>query len=129
MSLPETTLGNEDQAERLQRRWDEGRRPDLSVFLEQAGSLSAEALALLLRVDQRGRWRAGQRVPAEEKLVSSKFQRAEVQYAEAGLRRIGQARRVLVHKPSESSRSHDGFHSRSIAAARCPKPSSSSAST
>jgi hypothetical protein len=65
---PEATLAHEDQAGRLQRLWDEGRRPDLAAFLEQASPLPPEALALLLRIDQRGRWRAGQRVPAEDYL-------------------------------------------------------------
>jgi predicted Ser/Thr protein kinase len=64
-ACPEATLGCEDPAQRLRRLWEEGQRPDLDDFLNQAGPLSAEELALLLRIDQRGRWRAGLAVPAE----------------------------------------------------------------
>jgi tetratricopeptide (TPR) repeat protein/tRNA A-37 threonylcarbamoyl transferase component Bud32 len=45
--------------------WDEGRPPDVAEFLAQAGPLSQDQVAVLLRVDQRGRWRAGDPVPAE----------------------------------------------------------------
>jgi hypothetical protein len=62
---PEPTLRVEDPAERLQRLWDEGRPPDVDAFLAQAGPLSPAQAAVVLRVDQRGRWRAGEPVPAE----------------------------------------------------------------
>lgn len=45
--------------------WDGG-RPDLDAFLSDAGPLAPDILAAVLRVDQRERWRAGERVPAEE---------------------------------------------------------------
>ncbi len=57
-----------DPAERLQRLWDEGRPPDLGAFLARAGPLSPQQVAVLLRIDQRGRWRAGEPVPAEDYL-------------------------------------------------------------
>ena len=60
-SLPQP----EDLAEQLGQLWEQGRRPDVDAFLAQAGPLSPATLAAVLRVDQRGRWRAGERVPAE----------------------------------------------------------------
>jgi hypothetical protein len=54
-----------DAADRYARLW-EGGRPDLDEFLAAAGPLAADELAAVLRVDQRERWRAGERVPAEE---------------------------------------------------------------
>jgi serine/threonine-protein kinase len=59
----------EDPAERLQRLWDEGRPPDVDAFLVDAGPLAPDQVAILLRVDQRGRWRTGTRVPAESYLA------------------------------------------------------------
>jgi serine/threonine protein kinase len=55
----------EAPAERLWRQWRQGERPDLDAFLAQAGPLSVEQLAALLRVDQRERWQTGERVLVE----------------------------------------------------------------
>jgi serine/threonine-protein kinase len=55
----------DDPLEQIQRLWDEGRPPDLGAFVARAGPLQPDQLAAVLRVDQRGRWRAGERVPAE----------------------------------------------------------------
>jgi serine/threonine-protein kinase len=65
---PEPTLPAEDPAERLRRLWDEGWPPDVETFLARAGPLAPDQLAAVLRVDQRARWRAGERVPAEDYL-------------------------------------------------------------
>ncbi len=45
--------------------WESG-RPDLDAFLAEAGPLGSDDLAAVLRADQRGRWEAGERAPAEE---------------------------------------------------------------
>ena len=58
----------EDAAERLLRLWHQGQRPDVDGFAAQAGLLSAAELAVLLRIDQRQRWQAGERIPAEDYL-------------------------------------------------------------
>src|SRR5262245_37386562 len=52
-------------ADRLWALWRQGERPDLGAFLAQAGDLTPAQLAAVLRVDQRERWQAGERVPAE----------------------------------------------------------------
>jgi serine/threonine protein kinase/WD40 repeat protein/Tfp pilus assembly protein PilF len=52
-------------AERLRQLWEQGERPDVDAFLAGTGPLSAAELATVLRIDQRGRWRAGAGVPAE----------------------------------------------------------------
>src|SRR5581483_5872944 len=65
---PEPTRPAEDPAERLRRLWDEGRPPDVNAFLAQAGPLAPAQLAAVLRADQRGRWRAGDAVRAEDYL-------------------------------------------------------------
>jgi hypothetical protein len=54
-----------DAAERLLRLWQAGQRPDVTDFLAQAGPLAPAQLAAVLRVDQRQRWLAGERVAAE----------------------------------------------------------------
>jgi serine/threonine-protein kinase len=67
-SSAEPTLQGGDPAERLQRLWDEGQSPDVDTFLAQAGPLPPDQVAVLLRIDQRGRWRSGEPVPAEDYL-------------------------------------------------------------
>jgi hypothetical protein len=58
----------EDAAERLSQRWRQGERPDVDAFLTEAGPLLPAEVAAVLRVDQRQRWQAGERVPAEDYL-------------------------------------------------------------
>src|SRR5262245_30150138 len=58
----------EHAAERLRQLWAAGRHPDVDAFLAGAGPLAGAALAAVLRVDQRQRWQAGERVPAEDYL-------------------------------------------------------------
>jgi serine/threonine protein kinase/tetratricopeptide (TPR) repeat protein len=58
----------EDAAQRLWRQWQEGQHPDVDKFLAQAGDLTPAQLAAVLRIDQRQRWRTGERVPAEQYL-------------------------------------------------------------
>src|SRR5262249_1474651 len=65
---PEPTLPAGDPAGRLRRLWDEGRARDVDAFLAQAGPLAPGQAAAVLRVDQRGRWQAGDPVPAEDYL-------------------------------------------------------------
>ncbi len=58
-----------DPAEELEQLWRLGRPPNLQTFLRAAGELPPEQIAALLRVDQRERWRRGERVPAEAYLA------------------------------------------------------------
>ena len=58
------TVGG-DPAEELGRLWRQGGRPDVDAFLVETGPLSPEQLAAVLRVDQRERWQAGERVLVE----------------------------------------------------------------
>src|SRR5262249_60102074 len=58
----------EDAARRLWRLWQQGEQPDLAAFMAAAGPLGPLDLAAVLRVDQRCRWAAGQRPPAEHYL-------------------------------------------------------------
>jgi hypothetical protein len=57
-----------DAAERLRRLWRQGQRPDVGAFLAEAGALPPGEVAAVLRADQRERWQAGERVPAENYL-------------------------------------------------------------
>jgi serine/threonine-protein kinase len=57
-----------DAAERLRRLWRQGQRPDVDAFLAEVGALPPGEVTAVLRVDQRERWQAGERVPAEEYL-------------------------------------------------------------
>ena len=58
-----------DAAEQLWQLWRRGQRPDVEAFLAGAGPLSPAELAGVLRVDQRERWQAGERVHAETYLA------------------------------------------------------------
>jgi serine/threonine protein kinase/WD40 repeat protein len=64
-----------EPAERLQRLWEEGRQPDLDLFLAETGSLTPEQLIVVLRVDQRRRWQQGAPVRAEAYLKKYAFLR------------------------------------------------------
>jgi serine/threonine protein kinase/tetratricopeptide (TPR) repeat protein len=55
-------------AGRLWQLWRQGQRPDVRRFLAEAGPLGPRQTAAVLRVDQRQRWQAGERVPAESYL-------------------------------------------------------------
>jgi serine/threonine-protein kinase len=57
-----------DLAERLEQLWRQGQQPDVDVFLAEAGPLPPTELATVLRADQRQRWEASERVPAEDYL-------------------------------------------------------------
>jgi tetratricopeptide (TPR) repeat protein len=61
---PASTLSR-DPEQRLARLWRRGERPELRRFLAEVGPLSSRELAGVLAVDQRERWLAGERVPAE----------------------------------------------------------------
>ena len=58
----------EDAGRRLWDLWQQGRRPDVADFLAGAGPLGTLDLVAVLRVDQRQRWLAGERLPAEHYL-------------------------------------------------------------
>ena len=60
-----TTVTPDSPTARYARLWETG-RPDLDRFLADAGALPLDDLAAVLRADQRGRWHAGERVPAEQ---------------------------------------------------------------
>src|SRR5262245_57320646 len=70
-----------DPARRLWQLWRAGQRPDPGEFLRGAGPLSAAQAAAVLRVDQRERWLAGERVPAEDYLRRFAELQAEPDYA------------------------------------------------
>jgi tetratricopeptide (TPR) repeat protein len=70
-----------DLERRLSLLWRRGQRPDVRQFLAAAGDLSAGHLAAVLAVDQRQRWRAGERPPAEEYLQQYPALRADVERA------------------------------------------------
>ncbi|HVS40167.1 MAG TPA: serine/threonine-protein kinase [Gemmataceae bacterium] len=55
-------------ADQLWRLWREGGRPDLDAFFASAGPLTAAEAAAALRIDQRERWQAGERILVEEYL-------------------------------------------------------------
>ncbi len=57
-----------DAAERFRALCDAGQSPDVDEFLARAGEIPASEAAAVLRVDQRERWRRGERVPAEKYL-------------------------------------------------------------
>ena len=48
--------------------WRRGPRPDVRRLLDRAGDLAPAQVAAALRVDQRERWRIGDRVPAADYL-------------------------------------------------------------
>ncbi len=54
-----------DAAERFLELWDAGCPPDVDEFLAGADGLTAAEAAAVLRIDQRERWRRGERVSAE----------------------------------------------------------------
>ncbi len=65
LAATDGTLEPNGPAEQLFRLWQHGERVDLDTFLGTAGQLSAGELAAVLRVDQRQRWQAGERILAE----------------------------------------------------------------
>src|SRR5262245_43076133 len=58
----------DDPVKHFSRLWREGQRPELQPFLSQAGHLSHSVVADIVRIDQCQRWRAGERIPAENYL-------------------------------------------------------------
>jgi tetratricopeptide (TPR) repeat protein/tRNA A-37 threonylcarbamoyl transferase component Bud32 len=63
--LAESTAPPNDPAEQLCQLWHQGQRPDVDVFLADAGPLSPTQMAAVLRTDQRERWPSGERIAAE----------------------------------------------------------------
>src|SRR5262245_11264702 len=54
-----------DPARRLEQLWRRGLRPELGRFLADVGELAPAQLMEVIRIDQRQRWQAGERVTAE----------------------------------------------------------------
>src|SRR5262245_50849906 len=52
-------------AQQLWQRWRQGEQPDVTAFLAGASRLEPAQVAAVLLVDQRERWRLGDRTPAE----------------------------------------------------------------
>src|SRR5262245_43372107 len=61
----DATLDPPSPALRLRWQWRHGQGPRVEEFLARAGELPPADLVAVLRVDQRERWRRGERVPAE----------------------------------------------------------------
>ena len=57
-----------EPARELWLLWRRGPRPDVRRLLDRAGDLAPAQVAAALRVDQRERWRIGDRVPAADYL-------------------------------------------------------------
>jgi hypothetical protein len=70
-----------DAAEQLFQMWHSGQRPDVDAFLAAAGPLPPDTVAKVLRVDQRERRLAGERVPAESYLQRFPALRASAEAA------------------------------------------------
>jgi serine/threonine-protein kinase len=70
-----------DPAERLWQLWQQGQRPDLDAFLAETGPLPAAELCAVLRIDQRQRWQAGERVLAESYLQRHPLVRGDAEAA------------------------------------------------
>jgi serine/threonine protein kinase len=56
-------------AQRLEKLWQQGQRPDVHQFLAGAGAVAPAELAAVLAIDQWQRWQAGDGVPAEDYLA------------------------------------------------------------
>jgi serine/threonine-protein kinase len=70
-----------DPARGLCRLWEDGGRPELDDYLGRCGPLNVEQLVEVLHVDQRERWHAGERVPAEAYLARYPAVAANVEMA------------------------------------------------
>jgi serine/threonine protein kinase len=67
-STSHTESSSEDVVERFWDLCERGVQLDPDAFLAQAGALSPATTAAILRIDQRERWRRGERVPVESYL-------------------------------------------------------------
>src|SRR5262249_23221684 len=65
----EPLAAGEAPARALERLWERGERPDVHAFLARHAARPAADIAAALAVDQWRRWRAGERVPAEDYLA------------------------------------------------------------
>jgi len=65
-SLPPTRP--HDLERQLSQLWRQGQRPDVHQLLAAAGDLPPAQVAAILAVDQRERWRGGERIAAEDYL-------------------------------------------------------------
>jgi serine/threonine protein kinase len=97
-SADSPTRSGSDLALQLWQLWRQGRRPDLRQFLAAAGEVRPAELLAVLRVDQRERWQAGERPPAEEYLEQFPALRADLRLAAELVR----AEHALRHERGES---------------------------
>jgi WD40 repeat protein len=65
----EHPAADEAPARALERLWERGERPDVHAFLAAHAGRPVAEVAAALAVDQWRRWRAGERVPAEDYLA------------------------------------------------------------
>ena len=59
---------SEEVAGQLEQLWQQDQPPELKVFLAHIGELSPAELVVMLRIDQKHRWKRGERVNAESYL-------------------------------------------------------------
>jgi serine/threonine-protein kinase len=91
---------SEGPATQLSEMWRQVPAPDLTAFLDQAGTLSAEQLAAVLYVDQRQRWLRGERPLAEDYLRLYSARHSEPEFALDLLFGEFRLRRLLGETPS-----------------------------
>src|SRR5262245_42292668 len=67
-------------AQQLWQLWRQGQQPDVGAFLAHAGDLEPAQVAAVLLVDQRERWRSGDRITAETYLQLVPHLREDFEY-------------------------------------------------
>src|SRR5439155_16544892 len=71
----------EGAAQELWELWRQGHRPNVSDFVARAGELTPAELVRVLRVDQRQRWQAAERVAVEDYLQTFPILRTAIDEA------------------------------------------------
>jgi WD40 repeat protein len=67
-SRADVLTGSREPSRQLWAEWRRGQKPDVDAYLRKAGQLTTAQIADVLRVDQRERWRLGERPRAEDYL-------------------------------------------------------------
>ena len=115
-------MSREHPAEQLSRLWRQGQRPELADFLAGRAALPPGELVGVLHADQRQRWRAGQRIPAEDYLrefpavASDPELKLDLVFSE--LRNSARSMRWLVKKRTFATRSSCDVAKRPVAGSR-----------
>ncbi len=133
LSLPLTTADQptrmDGPARLLWQEWRRGRRPDVRQFLAGLAETSPAERAAVLRVDQRERWLAGERVPAEAylndyfHLQENDAEALELVYGEFLLRREAHEAPTVEEYLLRFPRLGDALRRRlEVAAAETPRP-------